>query len=267
MASVEDTLPPPTKSNFIRSLTGILIRPRLTFEDLRNAGGRGWILLAGLALLFSILKIGVEAPISARVAEESIRASLDAQAEAGMELPENAVQQATQMATNPLFTVAFPSVLAVFGLIISWLAWSGALHLLGTILGGSNSFRQMLSMVVWSWLPYILRSLVQIISIVTTGKISEHPGLSFLVATDRSIGEIIAAPPPTSQILLQSFLGQVDLFLIWNLVLLVLGVMITARISGKKAFLITSLVWILFTAVTQIPVLFSATLMQSGFGM
>jgi hypothetical protein len=45
----------------------------------------------------------------------------------------------------------------------------------------------------------------------------------------------------------------VDIFLIWSLVLLVLAVLVTARVSARKAAAITLVVWLLFTAVGLLP--------------
>jgi len=263
MTVVEESLPA-ENPGFFRFLLDVIIHPRRAFTALRETNNRSWLIMAGLLVLFTLLPVVVAAPITSRIAAESIREALEAQSEAGQALPPETQQQATQIATNPIFTIVFPGVGAVIGLVFSWLIWSGALHLLSTIMGGSNSFGQMWRAVVWAWLPVAIRGLLQTLFILITGEVITNPGLSGLVADQRSIAEIVARPPSTGQMVLQSLLGRVELFTIWNLVLLVIAVWATARLSARKSSLITLGLWLLFTLLGLIPVVISAML-SSGF--
>ncbi len=252
--AIEET-PMVEKRGFLSLVWGVIWRPRKTFEFLREHKSRGWLLLALINMGLAILVIAVSAPISARLAQDAIRKQLEARGANLVEVPPEAQQQAAQFATNPLFNTVLPGLGSTVGLWVVWLVWSGALHLLGTMVGGNNSFGQMLHAVVWSWLPQSLRSLLQVAFVTLTGEVIKNPGLSGLASSPELAAGEFVAPPGPGQLALQSFLAQIDLFQIWNFLLLVVVVIATARLSRRKAILITLSVWILLTLIRMLPAL------------
>ncbi len=252
---------PTTNRNLLNLTWDLIRRPKAAFRYLRENGGRSWIAVALLVLALTILPVVVAAPITAREAEEAIRLVLEQQAETGQTISPEMQQQATQFSTNPIFTVIFPSIMGIIGLLLTWLVWSGALHLLSTMLGGAENFKQMWQAVVWSWVPIALRGLLQTVTILVTGETIKYPGLSGLVMRDRaaeSMPELLANMPTTGEMVASSLLSRIDLFAVWNVVLLVLAVMVTARISGRKATLIVVGVWVVLALLGLIPVLISS---------
>jgi hypothetical protein len=229
-------------------------RPRATLTRLREQGQRSWLLMALVAMIAVVLLVLVSAPISSRAAQEAVRANLEGRPGAQDITPEMQ-NQAARIVTNPLFTLVLPIAGGLAGLVVSWLAWSGGLHLASTVLGGSSSFRQMFRAVVWSWLPFTLRRLLQMIYIAATQEVIAKPGLSGWVGGSQpeAGSGSLAASPGTGVLALRAFLSQVDIFLVWALVLLVLAVLVTARVSVRKATAITLVVWLLFTAVGMLP--------------
>jgi hypothetical protein len=261
----EESLPTPRRG-LLAIISGVILHPRRTFELLREQSGRAWLAAALLAMLFTILPVLVASPISTRKAQEVMRAQMESQAGQMQTLTPEQQQQAESTVANPLFTVVMPGLGGLAGLWIGWLVWAGSLHLLGTMLGGSNSFGQMWQVVVWSWLPYSLRGLLQTVFILLTGSLIEHPGLSGLVSGSSTASEMIAAPPSTGQMALQYLLGRVDLFLLWNLALLVTGVIAAGRLSRRKALLITLGVWVVLTLLGLIPVIVSGSFARGFSG-
>lgn len=255
----------PQRSSFFSLLWGIIRHPRRTFEAISEGGGRSWLIMAILAMILVVLPILVTAPITTRTAQEAIQAQLQVQADRGQAVSPDMQQQVSQMAANPLFTIVLPTISGLVFLWIGWLVWSGALHLVSTISGGSNRFGQMWQVVIWSWFPFSLRGLVQAIFILTSGKAITNPGLSGLVGNTTSVTQLIANQPSAGELALRNFLGRIDLFLLWNLALLVTGVVAAAHFSRRKAILVTLGVWVVFTlfglAVSIIPSLFAS----SGF--
>jgi hypothetical protein len=55
-----------------------------------------------------------------------------------------------------------------------------------------------------------------------------------------------------------------DLFLVWNLILLVIGVVVVTRLSRSKAILVTLVVWVLLTALNLVPTLVSSLFAQQA---
>jgi hypothetical protein len=233
----------------------MIVRPRATLEILREHGGRTWWVPALLAVLLVILPIVAAAPLTARQTREAVRAT---QEQWETEVPagdEAQMEQAMSVAASPLITTVFPAVGGVIGQVVRWLAWAGALYLAGLALGGRSTFGHTFCMVVWTWLPYALRGLLQTVYILTSGQLIANPGLSGLVRDSRAVGDVVLASPSPGQTLLAAFLAKVDLFWIWNLILLVIGVTAFTRLPRRKAVLLTLGVWLLLTAASLLPAL------------
>lgn len=243
------------KRGFLRLLWGMTVRPRRTLTYLDERGGRRWWLPALLAVLMAILPLLVGAPLVAEQAREAMLANQERMTEQGMELSEEQRAQMERMATSPLIIVVFPLVGRIIGLVLGWLVWAAALYLAGMVFGGRSTFGALLRMVVWSWWPYVLRGLLQTLYIGLSGQLILHPGLSGLVSSATSAGEMITASPDMGQLVLSSLLAQVDLFLFWRLALLVIGAAVAMRVSWRKALPLVLIVWLLLTALGVLPTL------------
>ena len=256
-----------------RLLWGMIVRPRATLEYLNEHGGRTWWVPALIAVFLLLLSIVLAAPITTRQTREAVQASQEQLRERlGTEMSaeqQAQMEQSISIAASPLITVVFPAITGVLGRVVGWLVWAGALYLAGTALGGRSTFGQMFRTVVWAWLPYALRSLLQTIYILASGQLIASPGLSGLVRENRSIAEMMFAPPDLGQMLVVALLSRVDLFLVWNLILLVIGVIVATRLPGRKAALATLGMWLLLAALSLLPVLVSGLFARQvgmGFG-
>ena len=258
------------RSGILRLLMGIILRPRATLEYLAGHGGRSWWAPCLVAVLFTVLPIVAAAPITVRQTREAVQATQEMMGEragSGQSAEQEArMEQAMSMAASPLITAVFPSAASVVGLVVAWLAWAGALYLAGTAMGGRSTFRQMVRTVVWTWIPFTLRGLLQTVYILTSGQAIDRPGLSGFVRNGRPVGEMIAAPPGAGQMLAVAFLSRVDLFLVWNLVLIFIGVAVVTRLPRRKAILVGLGVWLLLTAIGLVPAIVGGTVAQQFAG-
>jgi hypothetical protein len=261
MAEAQATTP--ERRGIARLLWGMAVRPRVTLEYLNENEKRAWWLPALLGLLLAVLPILVAAPITTRQSREAFLANQEQIAERyGTQQDPAQMEQALSIATNPLITTIFPAVVGGLGRIAGWLIWAGVLYLAGMALGGRSTYGALFRMVVWAWLPYTVRGLLQTVYIVASGQLITNPGLSGLVKQPQSVSELFTAPPSLGQTLCAAGLGVIDLYLVWNLILLVIGVSVTTRLPKRKAVLVTLGVWILLTAVSLIPTLVGSLAMQ-----
>jgi hypothetical protein len=83
--------------------------------------------------------------------------------------------------------------------------------------------------------PLGLRGLLQTIFVLASGQTLGSPGL--------------AGFAPAGSVLLTTLLGGVDLFILWRLALLALGVSAASELSGSKALLATAGVWLVFAVL------------------
>jgi hypothetical protein len=234
----------------------MIAHPRNTLKYLNESGRFLWWLPALLAVLMTVLPVVAGAPLAAEQAREAIVASQERMAEQpGMELSAEQQAQMEGLVASPLIIVVFPAVGAVVGLVIGWLTWSGILYLAGMVFGGRSTFGALFGAVVWTWLPYAVRGLLQTAYVLVNGQLITNPGLSGLVSGARSVEEMVAAPPSLGQLALTSLLAQVDLFLFWRLTLLAVGVVVVMRLPWRKAVPIVVGIWLLLTALGLVPTL------------
>jgi len=250
----EDEAPVSDRRGFLRLLWGMIAHPRNTLTYLSERAKPRWWLPALLAVLMTVLPVVAGAPLTAEQAREAVLASQERIAEQqGMELSEEQRAQMEGMVASPLLIIVFPAIGAVVGLTIGWLTWSGSLYLAGMVFGGRSTFGALFRMVVWTWWPYVLRGLLQTGFILGTGQLITNPGLSGFVSQAPSVEEMMAAPPSLGQLALSAFLAQIDLFLLWRLALLVVGVGVVMRLRRRKATAIVLGIWLLLTGLGLLP--------------
>jgi hypothetical protein len=171
-------------------------------------------------------------------------------------------QQALASSANPLLITVLPALMQVVSVWVGWLLWAGGLSLLSTMTGGKSSFRPLWPLVVWAWLPFGLRGLLQSAYILATGTLIANPGLSGLVLAQETASDILAAPPGPGLLALQSFLGRIDLFLIWNLALLGIGLAVASRLTRRKSLLVVLGLWLVLTLLGLAPAIISGAMLS-----
>jgi hypothetical protein len=133
--------------------------------------------------------------------------------------------QAAQATSGPVFVYLFPIILALTAVLVTWLLVSGLLHLIVTLLGGRGETASAINLVAWSSLPIALRELVRAGLMLFTRQLIANPGLSGFVPLD----------PTGAQTYLAFFLGQIDIYLLWSVLLLVGGVKAANGLPTGKA--------------------------------
>jgi hypothetical protein len=140
--------------------------------------------------------------------------------------------QAQQLTQGKVFMYVIPLVSVWTSLWLGWVVLGGLLHLGSTLLGGRGSMQGALNIVAWASLPFALRDLLRIIYMLSASHAITSPGLSGF-ATSAFFVQVLA---------------RTDIFLIWNIVLLIIGFSIVDGLPRGKAFLGVVLVVILLLA-------------------
>lgn len=128
--------------------------------------------------------------------------------------------QAMQVTQGPVFLYIIPIALGLISLWLGWLTFGATLHLASTLLGGRGSMQTALNVAAWGALPFALRDILRIGFMYFTRSLIEHAGLSGF----------------SDSLFLGQLLGLIDFFLLWSLVLLVLGMRATDSLSTAKAW-------------------------------
>jgi hypothetical protein len=248
----------PVKKNVVALIVGVLIRPKATFGYLKDNHKRAWWLPAILVVVLTVAPLIVaprqSSPETAPVMEEAIISGSK-----GVIVEPGAMSSMETPPTTP--TSGAPGIMALgsalLGTPVAWLIWGGALSLASVFLGRSSSFGQMFRLVVWTWLPYGIRGLVQTIFILVTGNTIVNAGLSGFVV-DKSVQSIISPGP--GQLALASILGRVDIYLIWHLLLVSVGLMAFTNLTRKKAWTATLAIWLVLALLGIVPAIFGGML-------
>ena len=141
--------------------------------------------------------------------------------------PEQQAQytQAIQSTQGPVFIYVLPILASLFGAWIGWLIIGGLIHLVTTLLGGRGSITLSLNIVAWASLPIAVRLFVQIIYLLITNNLIRNPGLSGFSLSGES----------GFPIFVNHILALIDIYLLWQIILLILGVRISTGLNPTKS--------------------------------
>jgi hypothetical protein len=133
---------------------------------------------------------------------------------------QNNYMQAQQATQGPVFNYVMPMVGSLTGLWVGWLLLAGLLHFGSTLLGGRGSMQSALNIVAWASLPFAVRDILRIIFMLATGHAIVSPGLSGFMTTPGFVAQLLT---------------RLDIFMIWHIILLVIGFTLTDGLPRGKA--------------------------------
>jgi hypothetical protein len=201
------------------TLTGVIMRPRATFEKMRQAERGHWWLVFAITVLAVILLAVATTTAQSRMMQGFTPPQ-------GTEIPEGAVVSGTGAnATSGIVRVALALTTGIVGAIVGYLLQTVVILGLGLVLGGKATFRQIFRMAAWTTLPIAVRKLIQ----AATGLVAGATPASGLSAA-------LTLQEASSMPVLNTLLANIDIYMIWSMILLGIGVAVTSKLSkGKSA--------------------------------
>jgi hypothetical protein len=204
----------------------ILIHPKQTFQEIASLSGSIWFTPLLILSISALLVVLVAGPIKQQAAQAG---QFELPPEYQYLSPEDQarIQEALSATQGPVFIYVFPALSAIVGVWMGWLVVGGLLHLTLTLLGGRGATSAAMNLVAWSAMPFVVRDLVHILYMLSNDRLISNPGLSgFVQVTQSSVS-----------LFLNKFLSHVDLYLIWHIVLLMIGVQVASGLIRKKSIL------------------------------
>jgi hypothetical protein len=197
-----------------------LFRPRQAFELIKAEGRASWLapmLILSLAALFVVLASGYFKTQAALMGEVPLPPGWE------YYTPDmqNNYMQAQQLNQGTVVMYVFPLVSAWARLWGGWVLLAGLLHLGSTLLGGRGSMQSALSVTAWALMPFALRDILRLLYMLIEKHAIASPGLSGF-GTSAFMVEI---------------LSRTDVFLVWSVILLMIGFAIVDGLSRGKAVL------------------------------
>jgi hypothetical protein len=240
----------------LKLLIGVLARPGSTMRYLREAKRRWWIVPAVL-MMAALVFHGFA--LARANAEYVYQQQLDWFASMPQE-QRGPMSEPPPKATPPLLTTAIPIAGRALVTAVGWLVWAGLLYLAGTFFGSNDvKYGPLFAMTVWAWVPYAIRNALQGLVMTLTGRPIYNQGLSGLVLDSAPPPPMAMAlsgryiPPSRGEQVLAGLLARIDVYFVWNLALIIVGVAVFERLPRKKAAPIAIGIWLLATALGLLP--------------
>lgn len=208
----------PSRSIDLARVFATLTRPRAAFESAREESRSTWLTPMLVLSLTSLVVILVSGYLKAQAAMLG-----EVQLPLGWEWWSPAMRdnfmQAQALRQGTVFTYVIPLVGLLARLWLGWVALAGLMHLGSTVLGGRGSMQSAMNIVAWSLLPFALRDVLRIVFMLVEGHAIGSPGLSGFA----------------TGVFLTQVLARVDIFLLWCVVLMIIGLAVTDGLTGVKA--------------------------------
>jgi len=214
----ESALSSPAKKLDFARIFSALFQPHRTFAEIAAEAGASWLTPMLALSVSAALAVFVSGYFKARAAMMG-EVQLPPDWQYWTPDMQNNYMQAQQATQSPVFVYIIPLVLSLAGLWFGWLILSGLLHLGSTLLGGRGSIGGALNIASWASLPFLARDLLRIIFMLLAGHIIVSPGLSGFA----------------NGIFLAKLFAQVDIFFVWNVILLVIGFSLADGLPKNKA--------------------------------
>lgn len=231
-----------TSKRHWKFLLEIFIAPRRVFNQLAAIQNNAWqipmLILTGLIILMSLAGGPARLQNTIMNLEQPPDDYMYWTTEQQNQFTEGQIAQ-----QGPLFTIIFPMISSLAGLWLGWLLLSSVLHLLMTLKGSRQSREIYLNFIAWAAVPFALRSLVQIFSLLISKQIIDDPGLSGLIS-QQAEGWLA---------ILRLALELVDLYGIWFIALTLIGSPIISGLKPGKAISTTLIACLIFFVLALIP--------------
>lgn len=253
MNAADDIILPPSESSRawrFDLVLPLLIRPRTTMGRIVSNAHSTWrtpLLLIILAAIVSSLVAGSIKAAAAAAGEITFPPGFE------FYTPEQQAQfqQAATATNNPTFNYVLPALGATLGVILLWFLIGWSLHLIQTLLGGRGTSQASLNIAAWASLPVLARYGVQIVAMLASDQLIAGAGVSGFAPAGEGIGRALLA----------GMLSSIDIYLIWQIVLLYIGVRLSSQLPRAKCWLAVLLTVAIVLALRALP---AALLAQFG---
>jgi hypothetical protein len=209
---------PARRFNFAR-VQATLFHPRQAFQEMAAESRATWLTPMLVLTIMAILVVFVAGSLKARAAMTG-EIQLPQDWEYWSPDMQKNYMQAQQATQGPVFLYVMPMIKSLTGLWLGWLLLGALLHFGSTLLGGRGSMQGALNIVAWASLPFAVRDVLRIVFMLVAGHTLVSPGLSGFVSTAGFVSQLLA---------------HLDIFLIWNIILLIVGFGIADSLPRSKA--------------------------------
>jgi hypothetical protein len=226
----------------------LFYKPARTTSEIVSQEKPVWLTPLLILSILVILMTLVSAPVRRNAVQMGSETPPDFQYYSPEQQEQYFAAQANQ--TSPLMLYVFP---LLGGLVKTWLSWfllSILLYLSLTLAGSRAGSMRSYNLVAWSMLPLALRLIVQIMAVVISKNLISSPGVSGFIDAEATG---IAA-------YLRGILATFDIYFIFQVILLFIGVIPLSGLNRSKAWVATAISIVILLLLQGIPGLLSSAL-------
>ena len=212
------------KGALMNRIINIFTAPTKVFTTLKEKPE--WV----TPFIIVLVVVALSAAITVSVTKEAIIAKQEEMMrERGM--TEEQIEQALKVASGPVMVISSTIGAAVF-IVIVLLVFAFLTNLLIPLFGGTGAFKQVWSVVCFSALIKVPSAILKVILMAFTKSPYVTTSLALFV------------PGLAEDSFAYKALAGFDFFIIWEMVLVALGISITNEIEKKNAYTVVFLIWI-----------------------
>ncbi len=250
-ASIEDTRP---RSWHFEWALPILFRPARTLKSIAEKEHGVWLAPLTILSILAIVFVLIGGPVrTATTSQTTPELPQDYQYWSPDQQQQYLSGQANKV--SPLFIYVFPGLLELAGIWIPWLLLGLILNLSFTLSGSRSNGTGVLNLASWSFMPFAIRYIVRGISLLATHAAIQAPGLSGFF--DSTAGGLTA--------FMRAAMVNVDFYLVWVTVLLMVGALPLTGLKRGKAWLAVIITILIVLALQALPGYIGTRL--TGIGM
>lgn len=232
MTDVSPAVPAPSPekpSNSFSRIIGVLFSPGQTFAAIAR---RPDIVLPAV-VIFVVFLLATIATVPRIDFEGTYREVFEQKGMAGPQM-EQAIRFATAIGKGTQYLAPL--------LVIGALAVAALIYWVGVrMLGGAASYVQTFSVVLYGFMPQVIRGLIKIPIVLSKHNIKLQESETVVRSSLNFLSSYKTNP------VLWTFLTRLDLFAIWSLILIVIGLAAASRLSKAKTAAVVIVAWVLMT--------------------
>lgn len=239
MTSSLDATPPPVpavpgeaKRNPFQRIAGVLFAPAETFQEIAQRPDIlvPFLLLVIIGFICAVIMMPHVDMVS------GTREALEARGNMSQEDIERALRFTT--AIGKAMTYISPIISAIFYLIIA-----GVLLIAFRLFAGEGTYKQALSVSLYSWLPQIIYSIILALIVASRGTVQAEQMSGTVLSNLAFLTDF------KEHRVLYSFLSSIDLFNIWTMTLMTFGMAAVSRLSRARSATIVIALWVMTIVV------------------
>jgi hypothetical protein len=196
-------------------LRAIVLSPARAMRALAAEPGRRWVVPTVCWALLAVPAVFLSANATRAAAQAEMTAQLQR-----IDDPKLAAQQEQAAEFGLGIAVVVGAVAAAVGPFVVLGILAGLFHLVGTLLGGQQTFSQMVGAVAWARWPLVFQAAARLVYAAMGGFDARPDGLAGLAETTSFAS---------------AFLAEVSVWNLWSLLLLLIAVREVCRVSKGKA--------------------------------